>query len=44
MSALDVGALRRGTGTFKARKPRGPEGVSDVIVRERLDELTLKVS
>ena len=25
--ALDVGALRRGTGTFKVRKPKVPEGV-----------------
>ena len=24
--ALDVGALRRGTGTFKVRKPKAPEG------------------
>ena len=24
---LDVGALRRGTGTFKVRKPKAPEGV-----------------
>ena len=36
--ALDVGALRRGTGTFKF-----PEGGSDVILRESLDELTLRV-
>ena len=33
--ALDVGSLRRGTGTFKVRKPKAPEGRSDVIVRER---------
>ena len=38
--ALDVGALRRGTGTFKVRKPKAPEGGSDVIVRESPDELT----
>ena len=38
--ALDVGALRRGTGTFKVRKPKVPEGCSDVTVRESLDELT----
>ena len=31
--ALDVGAPRRGTGSFKVRKPKDPEG-SDVIVRE----------
>ena len=24
--ALDVGELRRGTGTFKVRKPKAPEG------------------
>ena len=40
--ALDVGALRRGTGTFKVRKPKAPEGGSDVIVRESPDELTLR--
>ena len=32
--ALDVGALRRGTGTFQVRKPKALEGGSDVIVRE----------
>ena len=37
--ALDVGALRRGTGTFQVRKPKAPEGGSDVIVRESPDEL-----
>ena len=43
MSApCDVGALRRGTGTFKVRKPKVPEGGSDVIVRESPDELTLR--
>ena len=40
--ALDVGALRRGTGTFKVRKPKAPEGSSDVIVRESPDDLTLR--
>ena len=39
--ALDVGALRRGTGTYQVRKPKAPEGCSDVIVRESPDELTL---
>ena len=38
--ALDVGAIRRGTGTVKVRKPKAEEGGSDVIVRERPDELT----
>ena len=38
--ALDVGAPRRGTGTFKVRKPKVPEGGSDVIARESTDELT----
>ena len=42
MSVLDVGALRRGTGTFKVQKPKSPEGGSDVIVRESPDELTLR--
>ena len=41
MRALDVGAPRRGTGTFKVRKPKASEGGSDVIVRESPDELTL---
>ena len=40
--ALDVGELRRGTGTFEVRKPKVPEGGSDVIVRESPDELTFK--
>ena len=39
--ALDVGALRRGTGTFKVRKPKAPEGSSDVVVRKSPGELTL---
>ena len=38
--ALDVGELRRGSGTFKVRKPKAREGGSDVIVRESPDELT----
>ena len=43
MSApLDVGALRRGTGTCQVRKPKVPEWGSDVIVRESPDELTLR--
>ena len=37
---LDVGTLRRGTGTFTVRKPKALEGSSDVIVRESADELT----
>ena len=40
--ALDVGALRRGTGTFKVRKPQVPEGGSDVTVWEGQDGLTLR--
>ena len=32
----------RGTGTFKVRKPKAPEEGSDVIIRERTDELTLR--
>ena len=28
--ALDVGSLRRGTGTFEVRKPKAPEGGSDM--------------
>ena len=40
--ALDVGALRRGTGTLKVRKPKVPEGGSDVTVRESPDEFTLR--
>ena len=41
--ALDVGALRRGTGTFKVRKPKVPEGDSDVYNQgESPDELTLR--
>ena len=39
--ALDAGALRRGPRTMKVRKPKGPEGGSDVTVRESPDELTL---
>ena len=40
--ALDVGSLRRGTGTFQVRKPKVPEGCSDVRVREYPDEWTFK--
>ena len=40
--ALDVGELRRGTGTFKVRKPKALEGGSDVIVRGNPAELTLR--
>ena len=32
----------RGTETCQVRKPKAPEGSSDVIVRESLDELTLR--
>ena len=38
--ALDVGALRQGTGTSKIRTPKVLEGGSDVTVRESPDELT----
>ena len=40
--ALDVGELRRGTGTFKVGKPKVPERSSDVTIRESPDELTLR--
>ena len=40
--ALDVGERHRGTGTFKVRKPKVPEGGSDVAIRESPDELTLR--
>ena len=40
--AFDFGALRRGTGNLKVRKPKVPEGGSDVTVRESPDELTLR--
>ena len=40
--ALDVGELHRGTGTFKVRKPKVPEGGPDITVREIPDELTLR--
>ena len=39
---LDVGAPRRGTGTFKVRMPITPEGGSDVIGTKSPDELTLR--
>ena len=35
--AFDVGSLRQGTGTFKVRKPKVPEGCPEVTVRERVD-------
>ena len=38
--ALDVGELHRGTGTFTVRKPKVPEGGSDVTIRESPHELT----
>ena len=37
--ALDVGALRRGTGTLEVRKPKAPEGSSDVTIRESPDDI-----
>ena len=40
--ALEVGYLNRGVGTFKVRKPKVPEGCSEVTVRENSDELTLR--
>ena len=40
--ALHAGSLRGSTGTFKVVKPKVPEVGSDVIVRENLDELTLR--
>ena len=40
--ALDVGSLRWGTGTFQVRKPKVPEGGSDVMVGEGPDDLTLR--
>ena len=40
--AVDVGELRRGTGTLKVRMPKAPERGSDVIVRESPDELRLR--
>ena len=39
---VDVGSLIRGTRTFQVRKPKVPEGCLEVIVRESLDELTLR--
>ena len=38
--ALDVGEPHRGTGTLKIRKPKVPEGRSDVTIRKSPDELT----
>ena len=40
--ALEVGELHQGTGTFKVRKPKVPEGGSDFTIREGPDELTLR--
>ena len=40
--ALDVGYQNRGTGTFKVRKPKVPEGCPEVIVRENSVDMTLK--
>ena len=40
--ALDVGELHRGTRIYKVRKPKVPEGRSDVTIRESPDELTLR--
>ena len=40
--ALEVGYLNRGMGTFEVRKPNVPEGCLEVMVRENLDELTLR--
>ena len=37
--ALDVGELRRGTGTYKVRKPKAPGTGSDAPIRESPDEL-----
>ena len=42
--ALDVGALRRGTGTLEVRKPKAPEGSSDVTIQESPDEVTLRAA
>ena len=39
---MDVGVLRRGTGTREVRMPKVPEGGSNLTVRESLDELTLR--
>ena len=38
--ALEVGELHRGTGTFEVQKAKVPEGGSDGVIRESLDELT----
>ena len=38
--ALDVGQLRRGTGTLTVRKRKVLEGRSDATLRESPDELT----
>ena len=40
--ALDVGEPHRGTRNFEVRKPKVPEGGSDVTIRETPDDLTLR--
>ena len=40
--ALDLGSVRRGTGTFQERKPNVPEGCLELIVRQNSNELTLR--
>ena len=40
--ALEIGSLSRGTTTFQVRKPKVPDGCTEVIVRENSDELTLR--
>ena len=40
--SLEVGELHRDTGTFKVRKPKVPEGGSDITIMESLDELILR--
>ena len=37
--ALEVGHLREGLGTFKVRRPKGPEGHPEVTVRESRDKI-----
>ena len=41
-TALGCGELHRGTGTFEDRKPKFPEGGSDVTFMESPDELKLR--
>ena len=40
--ALEVGHMSDGLGSFKARRPKVPEGCPEVTVRESPDELTLR--